>query len=176
MSFSAIWAEGANGEFGNNNELPWGLSKPDMAWFRKHTMDKPIVMGYRTWKSLGCKCLPGRTNIILSNEAIFGMEHLNMLESPDKPYWVCSLDMVTELLGETEIMLIGGAKTYQEHAGKISRVYRTVFLHNYNHDVAITSNTDDMDLVYYDGFSEPDILFSIHEVVDEPLVIELGKV
>lgn len=173
MTFSAIWAEGSSGELGNGDNLPWPKNKADMAWFVKHTMGKPIVMGYNTWKSIGKKCLPGRLNIILTNEAVFGIEPLNMLNGIDKPYWASDLNFVEAILGDIdEIMIIGGGKTYQAYADRISRVYRTVFLNTFDHTVSISSNVDDMDMVYYDGFSHPDIIFSIHEVVEEPLVIE----
>lgn len=172
MSFSAIWAEGSAGELGRGNDLPWARNKTDMEWFRKHTVGKAIVMGYRTWKSLGCKCLPGRINIVLTKDAIFGMKSLNLHESINEPYWATDLDFIEAVLGtDMEIMIIGGANTYQMYADRISRVYRTVFLANFDHTVAIGSNVDDLDMVYYDGFSHPDLLFSIHEVVDEPLVI-----
>ena len=72
MKLSLIWAMDNNRLIGHNNALPWKLPA-DMAWFRKQTMHKPILMGRKTFDSIG-KPLPGRTNIILTRQADLEIE------------------------------------------------------------------------------------------------------
>ena len=93
-----------------------------------------------------------------------------------QPYWASDLDFVESALGkDAEIMVIGGAKTYHDYAGRITRVYRTVFLENFVHNVSITSNVDDLAIVYYNSLSSPGLLFSIHEVIKEPLIVNVDR-
>ncbi|RME86396.1 MAG: dihydrofolate reductase [Zetaproteobacteria bacterium] len=62
-----VWAEDENGAIGHEGRLPWGRPIPaDMAWFRAHTVGHTVIMGRRTWESLGEKPLPKRTNIVVS--------------------------------------------------------------------------------------------------------------
>ena len=64
MRIALIWAMDKNRLIGNNNGLPWRLSS-DLAHFKQVTMGKPVIMGRKTWESLG-RPLPGRPNIVVS--------------------------------------------------------------------------------------------------------------
>ena len=86
MSLSIIVAVAANGVIGKDNQLIWHLSD-DLKWFKKCTMGKPIIMGRKTFESLG-RILPNRKHIILCNDMemhinddrVVVLEDINMLK------------------------------------------------------------------------------------------------
>jgi dihydrofolate reductase len=98
-----IWAQGRNGEFGLNNSLPWNEPK-DLAHFKETTMGSAVIMGRKTFESLG-KPLPGRINIVLTSNLDKSMYH------PD--IWVYSSIplLLNDLKGRTAYV-IGGAHIF----------------------------------------------------------------
>ncbi|MDM8565430.1 dihydrofolate reductase [Candidatus Halobeggiatoa sp. HSG11] len=104
-----------NGLIGKNNTLPWHLPA-DLKHFRAITMGKPIVMGHRTYKSIGHP-LNGRTNIVISrnqNLTIAGCQVLN------------SLDAVLKLSQSyTETVVIGGMTIYKILLPYVQKMYIT---------------------------------------------------
>lgn len=87
---------------GSNNRLPWRLPA-DLAYFKAVTIGKPIVMGRRTFESIG-KPLPKRENWVISS---------NLHEAPEGTKLASSLDeAITSLCHEPEIMIIGGGQLY----------------------------------------------------------------
>ncbi len=66
---SFLWAEDENRLIGKDNQLPWRLPA-DLKYFKKTTMGHPIVMGRKTYESIG-KPLPGRTNIVLTRNPAY---------------------------------------------------------------------------------------------------------
>ena len=100
---------------GNNNQLPWHLPA-DFVHFKAVTMGKPIVMGRKTFESIG-KPLPGRRNIVLSRnpEAIF--------EGVD---CVGSFSQAVSLVADVEeLMVIGGSAVYEMLLPEVDRMYLT---------------------------------------------------
>jgi dihydrofolate reductase len=69
MRLSLVVAVARNGVIGRDNQLPWRLPD-DLAYFKRVTMGHPVVMGRRTWQSIG-KPLPGRTNIVVTHDPGF---------------------------------------------------------------------------------------------------------
>ena len=67
MKISLIAAMAEDRVIGVDNKLPWKLPA-DLAWFKKNTLNKPIVMGRKTWESLPFRPLPGRDNIIITRD------------------------------------------------------------------------------------------------------------
>ncbi len=115
MIISLIVARSDNGVIGRDRKLPWRLPA-DLRHFKTTTMGKPVIMGRRTWESIG-KPLPGRTNIVLTREP--GYTTAGCLAAH-------SLDEGLELAGEApEIMIIGGEAVYREALPKASRIYLT---------------------------------------------------
>jgi len=113
-SFKAIAAMSANRVIGREGALPWRLPE-DMKFFRAQTTGHPIVMGRKTWDSLG-RPLPGRRNIVLSRtmEAVAGMEVVRSVEELDA-------------LGlEGDVYIIGGAEIYRLLLPRCVAVYLTV--------------------------------------------------
>ncbi|GAB4067102.1 dihydrofolate reductase [Ancylobacter sonchi] len=107
-----IAALGANGVIGRGPELPWRLSG-DLKRFRAITWGKPILMGRRTFDSIG-KPLPGRTSIVISRDTAFlpASEMVRVVPSLE-----AALDMgarEAERMGVGEMAVIGGAQIYAQ--------------------------------------------------------------
>ncbi len=116
MKLSLIAAMADNRVIGIENRLPWNLPA-DMKWFRQHTLGKPVIMGRKTFESIG-KALPQRTNIIVSRDKTFS--------APD-----CLVvgDLATALEAvkdAEETMVIGGASFYQQTLPLADRLYLTL--------------------------------------------------
>ena len=115
MSLSLIVATDEQGAIGRNNQLLWHLPS-DLAWFKQQTLGKPVIMGRKTYDSIG-KPLPKRRNIVISRNPaleIPGVELANSLQS--------ALKLVDE---ETEVMVIGGGQIYSEALPLANRLYLT---------------------------------------------------
>lgn len=105
------------GIIGINNRLPWKLPA-DMAWFRKNTLGKPIIMGRRTFESFGAKSLPERQNIVVTRDTNFQAQEIET---------ATSIDQAIDLAGDAkEIMIIGGASIYKQTLPLATRLYMTV--------------------------------------------------
>lgn len=99
-----IAAMAQNRVIGRDNTLPWRLSA-DLKHFKATTMGKPIVMGRKTWDSIG-RPLPGRTNVVVTRNSEFHAKGVEVAHS---------LDEALALLGDQpDIMLMGGAQLYQQ--------------------------------------------------------------
>ena len=114
MKLSLIAAMDRNRLIGNNNQLPWHLPA-DLAHFKQVTMGKSIVMGRKTYESIG-RPLPGRTNIVLSRQG-FEAEGVVNVSS------ICEATALT--VTEDEIMVIGGGTIYQSLIDVVDRMYIT---------------------------------------------------
>lgn len=108
---SLIVAIASNYVIGNGNSIPWYLPR-DIAWFKKHTLHKPVIMGRYTWESIGKKPLPERVNIIISK--VSNGYHYN---SSNNVIWVNSINQAlsfADSLNLEETMIIGGASIYNQ--------------------------------------------------------------
>ncbi|KNE84557.1 type 3 dihydrofolate reductase [Aggregatibacter aphrophilus] len=114
MSLSLIVAMTKNRVIGKDNQMPWHLPA-DLAWFRQNTTGKPVIMGRKTFESIG-RPLPKRTNIVLSRQPF---EH-------DGVIWKDSLESAVDFVRDSEeIMLIGGGQLFNEYVSKADRLYLT---------------------------------------------------
>ncbi len=115
MKISMIAAMTANRAIGKDNQLLWRLPA-DLQFFKKMTMDKPIIMGRKTFESIG-RPLPGRKNIVLSTGS----------ETPH-PDVILAKDIETALkeAGQVaEVMIIGGGKIYEAFLPQASQLFIT---------------------------------------------------
>lgn len=113
MSIIGIVAIDRNSAIGKGGTLPWHYSS-DMKFFKQQTMGHAIVMGARTWKTIG-KPLPGRLNVVLSR---------SMSEAPVESVVVLNdRESVLDLARthDTDTFIIGGAKVYATFLGDIDR-------------------------------------------------------
>lgn len=102
--FTAVVAMASDRAIGLNGTMPWHLSE-DLKLFKRLTMGHPVLMGRKTWESLGkWKPLPGRQNIVLTRDASFEAEGAIVIHD------IAELKSIT--LQDEEVMVIGGAQIY----------------------------------------------------------------
>ncbi|WP_310619114.1 dihydrofolate reductase [Flexibacterium corallicola] len=121
VKISMISAVAENGIIGAGNDMPWHIST-DLKFFKKTTMGKPIVMGRRTFQSIG-KPLPGRTNIVITRDSTFQPEGVVTASGLDE-----GLDVAKAKAQETgvnEIMIMGGGQVYNMAMPHATKLYIT---------------------------------------------------
>lgn len=100
---------------GKDNRLPWRLPD-DIRHVRELTMGKPLVMGRRTWDSIG-RPLPGRTSIVLTRDPGFRCTGCLIARTPDE---------ALKLAGDApEIIVFGGAQIFEQFLPRADRIYLT---------------------------------------------------
>lgn len=114
---SLIVASGPDGVIGDGRRMPWHLPA-DLKRFRAITWGKPIVMGRKTFESIG-RPLPGRTNIVLSRREGFAPPGCRVARSLDEA-------MTIAAEGGDEVMVIGGGEVYAQALPRADRVYLTL--------------------------------------------------
>lgn len=115
MIISLIAAVSAENVIGYQNQLPWHLPA-DLAHFKKLTLNKPIVMGRKTFLSIG-KPLPQRRNIILTHDPNFAAAGTEIFHSIP--------ELLAALKDEPEIMIIGGEAIFSQFLPLAQRIYLT---------------------------------------------------
>jgi dihydrofolate reductase len=121
MQIALIAAVAENGVVGRDNQLPWQLPG-DLPYFRRITMGKPVVMGRKTWDSIG-RPLPGRTNIVISRQQGLELEGARVVDTMEEA--LALAEAVAEIDGVTELMVIGGAEIYALALPLAQRLYLT---------------------------------------------------
>jgi dihydrofolate reductase len=123
MKLSLIVAAANNNVIGRNNELPWHLPQ-DLKYFKSVTLGKPVIMGRKTFESIG-KPLPGRTNIVITRQSDW--QHAGVLVASSVKDAVALAENFRNELGQTaeEIMVIGGAEIYRSALPLADKVYLT---------------------------------------------------
>jgi len=114
--FTIIVAIDTQHGIGIRNALPWRLPE-DMAFFKKTTTGHAIVMGRKTFESIG-RALPNRRNIVVTRNA--GWQHEGVET-------VASLDAAAALIGDQEAFIIGGGQIYADAIGHAARLLVTEF-------------------------------------------------
>lgn len=115
MQISLIAALGKNRVIGNENRLVWQIPE-DMKRFRQLTLGKPIIMGRKTFESIG-KPLPNRKNIILTRDRNYKAQGCITTHSPD--------EALKAARGSEEIMIAGGEQIFREFLPMANRMYLT---------------------------------------------------
>ncbi len=106
MKLTAIVAVSENGVIGKDGKLPWRLPA-DLQHFKSRTMGRPVVMGRKTWDSIG-KPLPGRVNVVLTRQADWRAEGAVVAHSLDEAL------ALPEVASADEVMIIGGELLFAE--------------------------------------------------------------
>lgn len=112
---SMIVAHADNRVIGKDNDMPWHLPA-DLAYFKKTTLGKPIIMGRKTYESIG-RPLPGRKNIVITRDTNYqalGVEIVDSIEA--------ALALVSDA---EEVMVIGGGAIYKHCISAAKRLYIT---------------------------------------------------
>ncbi len=110
-----------NRVIGRDGGLPWRLPG-DLAHFKSLTLGKPVVMGRRTFESIG-RALPGRANIVISRDAAFTADDATVCRTVDDA--LAAATAVARTDGADEIMVIGGARIYAAVLPWADRIYLT---------------------------------------------------
>lgn len=121
ISFALIVAMAQNRVIGRNNNLPWYLPE-DLKYFKRVTMGKPIIMGRKTFESIG-RPLPGRTNIIVTRNKEYSADGIKVVHNLAEAKALCC--SIAEIDGQSEAMVIGGAQIYQQALAYADRLYLT---------------------------------------------------
>ncbi|EOS57227.1 dihydrofolate reductase [Paenibacillus barengoltzii] len=134
-----IWAMSRNGVIGRDNQLPWRLPA-DLKFFKANTTGKTIVMGRKTWESMGSKPLPNRHSVVLTGDPSFTAEGADIVHS------------VEEALTYTdrgELMVIGGAGVFQHFLPLADRLIVTLIDEDIEGDVFFPDfSWEDFELVH----------------------------
>jgi dihydrofolate reductase len=115
MIISMIAAMANNRIIGEDNQMPWHLPA-DLQHFKRVTMDKPVVMGRKTFESIG-RPLPGRRNVVITRNASYEADGIEVVTSPEAA--------LSLLEGVEEVMIIGGGNIYSQFLASAERLYLT---------------------------------------------------
>lgn len=116
-----VVAVSLNGIIGADGDMPWNLPS-DLKRFKQITMGKPVVMGRKTFESIG-RPLPGRANVVISRSASYQVDGVHVVSSIEK-----ALELATQLAKDTgaqEVCVIGGGEIYRQTLDRTSRIYMT---------------------------------------------------
>jgi dihydrofolate reductase len=126
MILSLIAAIGKNNELGKNNQLLWNLPA-DMRHFRETTSGHTVIMGRKTFESIG-RPLPNRINIIITRDASYTAEGVMVAHSLEEALRFASLEHgkgFEENQDDVEVFVIGGAEIYNQAITKANTLYIT---------------------------------------------------
>jgi len=121
LPLALIAALADNRVIGIDNRLPWHLPA-DLKHFKAVTLGKPIIMGRKTWDSLG-RPLPGRLNLVVSRQSGLALDGAEVFASLDAA--IARADAWARAQGVSELMLIGGAELYALGLAQAQRLYLT---------------------------------------------------
>ena len=113
LTFSGVVAMDSRRAIGLRNSLPWRLPE-DLKLFKRLTLGHPILMGRKTWESLG-RPLPGRQNIVLTRDPAYVAEGALVIRHPD--------ELKALELTDSEVMVIGGAQVYAAMMPLMDKLY-----------------------------------------------------
>jgi dihydrofolate reductase len=114
-AISMIVARSRNHVIGRDNQMPWKISA-DLQFFKRVTMGYPVIMGRKTWESIG-RPLPGRRNIVISRNPDFQMSGAELAGSLDE-----ALDRLSE---SPRVFVIGGEQLFNQAFPKADKLYLT---------------------------------------------------
>ncbi len=113
-----VVAVAENGVIGRDNAMPWHL-RSDLKRFKAITLNRPVIMGRKTFVSVG-RPLPGRTNIIMTRDKAFQAPGIVVATSLDAAHDIARGDALRRFV--TEIMVIGGAEVFEQWLTKADRL------------------------------------------------------
>lgn len=116
-----ICAMSLNRVIGRNNQLPWHLPA-DLQFFKRTTLGKPIIMGRKTYESIG-RPLPGRSNIVITRQQHLAYEGVHLATS--LPMAIDKARQEAQAAGKSEFFVIGGADLYEQALPLAQALYLT---------------------------------------------------
>ena len=121
MRVAMIVAQAQNRVIGRDNKLPWYLPG-DLKYFKQATLGKPIVMGRKTFDSIG-KPLPGRLNIVITRDQRYQSDGVKVVHSLQEAIELAESQALID--GAEELMIIGGEQIYAQALSLAERLYIT---------------------------------------------------
>jgi dihydrofolate reductase len=118
-TLSLIGAAAENNAIGYRGLIPWHI-RADFQYFKRTTMGHPVIMGLATWRSFNGRCLPGRRNMVVSDQPLTDADRTSGAEfftSPD--------EALAAAAGSGEIFIIGGGMMYRQMLPRADRVFVT---------------------------------------------------
>ncbi len=156
VKLSAIVAMSQNRVIGVQGQLPWRIPK-DLKWFRSITSGHTVIMGRKTFESMG-RVLPNRKNIIISRNPDFQVEGAWVYDSLDK---ALQNQFEPGKLNQEEVFIIGGSELYRLAFSKLSRIYLTLIHSDFSGDTFFPEfDWKDFIQVSREDHSEPPVSFS----------------
>ncbi|MNZ60990.1 Dihydrofolate reductase [compost metagenome] len=125
MGITLIWAMSRNGVIGVNNQLPWRIPA-DLKFFKEQTTGKTMIMGRKTWESLGCRPLPNRRSVVLTGDYAYEAEGADI---------VYTVEEALEYAKAGELMIIGGGAVFQLFIEYADTLLVTMIDHEFDGDV-----------------------------------------
>lgn len=122
MKISIIAAFNPQFIIGVNGKIPWHIPE-DLKRFKRLTMGKPIIMGRKTWESLGSKPLPGRLNVVVSSSIAISSSLSGIMVTDSL---ATAIDFLRLGGQDDEVFIIGGERLYQEAIPLADSMYLTV--------------------------------------------------
>lgn len=149
MIISQVVAAGNNNEIGKDNQLLWHLPN-DLKFFKNVTWGMPVIMGRKTFESLGKKLLKGRKNIIITRNKEWSFDGVEVAHSVEQAINIAEKNYVKECY------VIGGAEIYQLFLPHTNRIYLTRVHQSFEADSFFPDfNKDEWELITNTGF-DPD--------------------
>jgi len=133
MIISFIAAMDKNRVIGKDNSLPWNMPA-DMKHFKDLTLGKPIVMGRKTYETIG-KPLPNRKNIIITRDQDYKAEGCIVAHSIE--------ESLQSAENAEEVMVIGGANIYKQFLPRTDKIYLTIIEHDFEGDTYFPEYNED---------------------------------
>ncbi|WP_235585225.1 type 3 dihydrofolate reductase [Thiomicrospira sp. XS5] len=117
LNISLIAAMDRNLAIGADNQMPWHLPD-DLKFFKANTLDKPVIMGRKTFESIGSKPLPKRRNLVISRRTDFAAPGAEVFDSLETAVRSCS--------DAAEIIIMGGGELYRQMLPYANKLYVTL--------------------------------------------------
>jgi dihydrofolate reductase len=111
-----IVAMAKNRMIGKNNQMPWHLPD-DLKYFKAQTLNKPVIMGRKTFQSIGSRPLPNRPNLVISRNPDFQAEGIKVFHSVEQA--------LESVIKADEVVIMGGAQLYTQWLDKVDRLLIT---------------------------------------------------
>jgi dihydrofolate reductase len=139
VKISIIAAIATNGVIGRNGRLPWHLGT-DLKRFKRLTMGHTIIMGRKTWESIG-RPLPGRKTVVVTHQSEYRVadENVRIAASFDEAL------RIAEAAGDEEAFIVGGAEIYRQALPRANRLYFTEVAADVEGDAYFPMNFDTFD-------------------------------
>ncbi|MDG4811810.1 type 3 dihydrofolate reductase [Hydrogenovibrio sp. 3SP14C1] len=117
MNLSLIAAMDKNRVIGADNDMPWHLPD-DLKFFKANTLNKPVVMGRKTFESIGSRPLPNRRNLVITRNADYEAKGVEVFHSVEEALKTCSSD--------EEVIIMGGGQLYAQMMPFANKLYVTL--------------------------------------------------